>query len=101
VQLVRAAGDVGNINIVEQKAAEMMIPTQWDTAETATLKRAYLQELGRAINNNDANYLKDVIGKFMGTPIFQSNLETIKYQGKTYQIPKEEVADFKKAKGIK
>jgi len=101
VQLVRAAGDVGNINIVEQKAAEMMIPTQWDAADTATLKRAYLQELGRAINNNDGNALKDVIVKFMGTPIWKSELVTIKHQGKTYTIPKDEVTEFKKAKGIK
>jgi len=101
VQLVRAAGDVGNINIVEQKAAEMMIPTQWDAADTATLKRAYLQQIGQAINNNDGNAVKDIIVKFMGTPVFQSSLETISYKGKTYKIPKDEVANFKKEKGIK
>jgi hypothetical protein len=101
VQLVRAAGDVGNINIVEQKAAEMMIPTQWDAADTATLKRAYLQQIGQAINSNNGNAVKDVIGRFMGTPVWRSNLVTIKHQGKTYTIPKDEVEQFKKDKGIK
>jgi hypothetical protein len=101
VQLVRAAGDVGNINIVEQKAAEMLIPTQWDDAQTAELKRAYLLQIGKAIGDNDGNAVKETLSSFMGTPVYQSNLETIKAGGKTYKIPKDEVADFKKAKGIK
>ncbi len=101
VQLVRAAGDVGNINIVEQKAAEMLIPTQWDDAQTAELKRSYLTQIGKAINDNDGNAVKDTLASFMGTPVYQGNLETIKSGGKTYRIPKDEVADFKKAKGIK
>jgi hypothetical protein len=70
VQLVRAAGDVGNINIVEQKAAEMLIPTQWDDAGTAELKRSYLTQIGKAINDNDGNAVKTVLGSFMGTPVF-------------------------------
>lgn len=101
VQLVRAAGDVGNINIVEQKAAEMLIPTQWDDAGTAELKRAYLTQIGKAINDNDGNAVKDVIGKWMGSDIYKSNLEEIKHGGKTYRIPKEMVAEFKKEKRIK
>ena len=76
VQLVRAAGDVGNINIVEQEAAELLIPTQWDAVETARLKRAYLQELGRAINNNDGNAIREVL-----------NRAGVNYQTQTTQQP--------------
>ena len=101
VQLVRAAGDVGNINIVEQKAAEMMIPTGWDDKGTADLKRAYLKEIGTAIESKDGNAVKEVIANWMATPAYQSNLETIKFGGKLYKIPKEEVGAFKKDKGIK
>lgn len=101
VQLVRAAGDVGNINIVEQKAAEMLIPTQWDDGKTAELKRAFLTQIGKAINDNDGDAVKETLSNFMGTPIYQANLETIKVGNKTYRIPKDEVANFKKEKGIK
>ena len=86
VQLVRAAGDVGNINIVEQKAAEMMIPTQWDDAGTAELKRSYLQEIGRAINDKDGNAVKSTLSKFMGSQVFQSakdKYNTLRSQGKS------------------
>jgi hypothetical protein len=79
----------------------MLIPTQWDDAGTAELKRAYLTQIGKAINDNDGNAVKDVIGKWMGSDIYKSNLEEIKHGGKTYRIPKEMVAEFKKEKRIK
>jgi hypothetical protein len=86
VQLVRAAGDVGNINIVEQKAAEMMIPTQWDDAKTAELKRSYLKEIGRAINDKDGNAVKETLSGFMGSKVFLSAKEkynTLRAKGKS------------------
>ena len=64
VQLVRAAGDVGNINIVEQKAAEQMIPTQWDDYGVAALKRAYLKDMGRAIGDKSETNVKRIIKEF-------------------------------------
>lgn len=69
VQLVRAAGDVGNLNLVEQQAAEMLIPTEWDDARTAELKRAYLLEVGRRVNLGDShqpgeNGVKQLLDKF-------------------------------------
>ena len=61
VQLVRAAGDVGNINIVEQEAAEQLIPAFYDSVDTARLKNAYLQQVTQAIDNNDANAVKAIL----------------------------------------
>ena len=80
VQLVRAAGDVGNLNIVEQKAAEYLIPGLFDDFGTAELKRAYLQELTRAIDNNDGNAVKDLINKWQGENIY-------KQEAKITQVP--------------
>jgi hypothetical protein len=78
VQLVRAAGDVGNINIVEQKAAEMLISDKWDAKGTAKIKRAYLEQIGKAIDNNDANLVKETISSFMKTPEFNKSLPSFK-----------------------
>ena len=61
VQLVRAAGDVGNINIVEQEAAEKLIPGFYDSEESARLKRAYLKEVSKAIDSNDGNAVRQVL----------------------------------------
>lgn len=63
VQLVRAAGDVGNINIVEQTAAEKLIPGFYDSQSAAQLKRAYLIEISKAINNKDGNTVKAILDK--------------------------------------
>ena len=101
VQLVRAAGDVGNINIVEQKAAEMLIPNGIDSKDTASIKRAYLQQIGKAINNNDENLVKEAINGFMDTPAYSDSIVTINYNGEQYNIPKDQVEEFKKDKGIK
>ncbi len=69
VQLVRAAGDVGNLNIVEQKAAEKLIPTKFDDAGTATLKRTYLKELTKAIDNNDESGVRNLVNNWQETEI--------------------------------
>ncbi|MBM3701733.1 MAG: hypothetical protein FJW63_01870 [Actinobacteria bacterium] len=71
VQLVRAAGDVGNINIVEQQAAEQMVPGFFDSKGSAEIKRAFLKEVTKAINSNDANGVRVVIQKFMETEAYQ------------------------------
>jgi len=71
VQLVRAAGDVGNINIVEQKAAEEMIPREFDSEGTAKLKNAFLNQLSKAINDNSENDVKRVLAEFMKTESFR------------------------------
>ena len=63
VQLVRAAGDVGNINIVEQEAAEKLIPNFYDSEDAAMAKRAYLIEITKAIENKDPNLVKDVLNR--------------------------------------
>ena len=63
VQLVRAAGDVGNINIVEQTAAEKLIPGFYDSEDTARLKNAYLQEIATAIDSGDANAVKEILDR--------------------------------------
>lgn len=63
VQLVRAAGDVGNINIVEQEAAEKLIPAKSDSKQTASIKRAYLTEISKAIDSQDPSLVKAVLDK--------------------------------------
>lgn len=80
VQLVRAAGDVGNINIVEQEAAEKLIPSFYDSESAAELKRAYLTEIASAINSDNPNAVKAVLDKagigyieIGGTAITQSS----------------------------
>jgi hypothetical protein len=61
VQLVRAAGDVGNINIVEQEAAEMLIPRIFDSEQVAQAKRIYLKELGKAIESMDPQQIRQAL----------------------------------------
>lgn len=63
VQLVRAAGDVGNINIVEQQAAEKLIPSKFDSKQTAEIKRSYLKEISKAIDNQDPSLVKVTLDK--------------------------------------
>jgi hypothetical protein len=70
VQLVRAAGDVGNINIVEQQAAEMMVPREFDDAGTAEIKRAYLKQIAQAIDGGDPNAVKEIINRFMQEDVY-------------------------------
>ena len=63
VQLVRAAGDVGNINIVEQEAAEKLIPSKFDSKQTADIKRAYLIEISKAIDSGEESLVKQTLDK--------------------------------------
>jgi hypothetical protein len=101
VQLVRAAGDVGNLNIVEQKAAGEMIPSGWDDYKTAEIKRAYLVDVSRAIDSESESEVKKVIDRFMKEDIYPDKVEHFTIGKKEYYIPKDKVSAFKKAKGIK
>jgi hypothetical protein len=101
VQLVRSAGDVGNLNIAEQAAAELLVPGKFDDYGTAELKRAYLQDVGRAVDEEDAGKVKELISKWMQEDSFKNEMTTIKFKGEEYYIPKEKVSEFKKDKGIK
>lgn len=67
VKLVRAAGDVGNLNIVEQEAAEKIIPLPFDDAQTARIKRAFLESMVEGIDSNDSNLVKRTVQQFMST----------------------------------
>lgn len=76
VKLVRAAGDVGNINIVEQQAAEQIIPTQWDSKGTAELKRAFLKEASTKIESIEdgpklESEIKKILNKFAESEAFR------------------------------
>jgi hypothetical protein len=71
VSLVRAAGDVGNINIVEQKAAEQIIPGFFDSKKTAAIKRAFLQEFSKAVDSKEESVVRKVIQEFMGTEAYK------------------------------
>lgn len=63
VSLVRAAGDVGNINIVEQEAAEKILPGIFDSEEVARTKRTLLKQLSKAVEDRDANAMKAIFKK--------------------------------------
>ncbi len=99
VQLVRAAGDVGNLNIVEQKAAEEMVPGTWDDAKTAEIKRAYLKQISKAIDDESPDEVQKVMNKFLADDI--SSVKKFIVKGKEYYIPNAKVEAFKKAKGVK
>ncbi len=71
VSLVRAAGDVGNINIVEQKAAGELLFKLSDSTGLRRLKMAVLRDLTRAINAKDAGAVKTLIQEFMRTDEFK------------------------------
>jgi len=71
VTLVRAAGDVGNINIMEQLAAEQLLYKLNDTDKLREVKKATLQDLTRAINKRDKSAVRNVISKWMKTEEFK------------------------------
>lgn len=74
VRLVRAAGDVGNINIVEQKAAEQIIPGFFDASGTAKLKRAFLAKASEALSTKEGpeleSSIKTILNEFAQSPAF-------------------------------
>ncbi len=74
VRLVRAAGDVGNINIVEQKAAEQIIPGFFDASGTAKLKRAFLAKASEALSTKEGpeleSSIKTILNEFAQSDAF-------------------------------
>ena len=72
VTLVRAAGDVGNLNIVEQAAAEQLLYKLDDSTQTRALKKAVLQDLTRAIKDKNTTRVKMLINTWMNTTDFQN-----------------------------
>jgi hypothetical protein len=98
VQLVRAAGDVGPINIVEQKAAELLVPSRYDDKGTAEIKRAYLKDFAQAINSEEPSHVKSVIERFMKEDSYKSNVVIVNdpISGKTLHLPKDKVDDYNK-----
>lgn len=61
LKLVRAAGDVGNIAIVEQEAQEKLIPNYFDSEEASKGKMNYMYRLTEAVNNEDTEAIKKVL----------------------------------------
>jgi hypothetical protein len=74
VSLVRAAGDVGNINIVEQKAAGELLFKLSDSTGLRKLKTAVLRDLTQAINSEDASAVKELISQFMQSEEFKKEV---------------------------
>lgn len=56
--------DSGNISKTEEQAAQQMIPSIWDDDKTTQLKRAYLRQMGSAINSNSPNLVVELINKW-------------------------------------
>ncbi len=70
VSLVRAAGDVGNLNIVEQEAAEKLLFKFNDSTELRRLKSATLRDLTRSIKQGNSTLVKNIIGEWVSNPEF-------------------------------
>lgn len=104
VRLVRAAGDVGNINIVEQRAAEQIIPGFFDAAGTAKLKRAFLSKASEALSTKEGpeleSSIKTILNEFAKSDAFSGPKgkeaekltkkyevgETVEFDGKKYKV---------------
>ena len=71
VTLVRAAGDVGNINIMEQLAQQKLAFRLDDTPQFRELKKAVLKDLSSAYGAKESGKAKEVIKKFMNNPQFK------------------------------
>lgn len=61
LKLVKDAGDVGNISIVEQEMQEKLIPNFYDAKSVAESKRQYLLALTEAINTEEPDKIKTVL----------------------------------------
>lgn len=87
-QLARGMGDVGNLSEYEQRAVIQLVPNLMDSYESGMLKLGQLAQLVEDIKTTRK-------GK-QGV-----DMQTFAINGTTYNIPKDKVSDFKKAKGIK
>lgn len=86
VKLVRAAGDVGNLNIVEQKAAEELLFNLSDSTPLRAIKKAFLTDMKRAIDDKNPSQVKLLIKEWVSNPEFQAKYPEIykKYQKRNY-----------------
>ncbi len=84
-QLARGMGDVGNLSEYEQRAVIQLAPTLMDSYESGQKKIGQM-----------AQFIEDIRTTRQKSGKFQYTID-----GKTYDIPKDKVEAFKKAKGIK
>jgi hypothetical protein len=87
-QLARGMGDVGNLSEYEQRAVIQLVPNLMDSYESGQLKLGQLAQLVEDIKTTRSGKQ----GKEM---------QTFNVGGETYNIPKDKVEAFKKAKGLK
>lgn len=83
-QLARGMGDVGNLSEYEQRAVIQLAPTLLDSYESGQKKIGQMAE-----------FINDIRTTRQKKGVFQYTIG-----GKTYNIPKDKIASFKKAKGI-
>jgi hypothetical protein len=86
-QLARGMGDVGNLSEYEQRAVIQLVPSLMDSLESGQLKLGQLAQLVEDI--------KTTRGGKNG-----KEMETFEVKGVRYNIPKDKVEAFKKAKGL-
>jgi len=86
-QLARGMGDVGNLSEYEQRAVVQLVPSLMDSYESGRLKLGQLAQLVEDIKTTRSGKS----GKEM---------ETFDIKGIKYNIPKDKVEAFKKAKGL-
>jgi len=87
-QLARGMGDVGNLSEYEQRAVIQLVPTFMDSYESGMLKLGQLAQL--------VDDIKTTRGGKQG-----KEMQTFEVEGVKYNIPKDKIDAFKKAKGIK
>ena len=77
VTLVRAAGDVGNLNIVEQEAAEKLLFNLSDSTSLRTIKKAVLKDLTRAVNDGSTSDVRKLMKKWKKSGAFKKQDKVI------------------------
>lgn len=65
--------DVGNLNTTEQLAAENLIPADFDSKELAAIKKAYLFELAKALDDNDSNGIRNIVNRWSKEGLYSSS----------------------------
>lgn len=69
-QLARLSSEVGNLNMFEQLAQREMIPSEYESEKTASLKNAFLQEVASAIDEQNGDKVRTTINKFIESEAF-------------------------------
>lgn len=78
VKLVRKAGDVGNLNIVEQLAAEQLLFNNFDSTQMRGLKKTFLTAIAEGTNANNPQKIKDAVNQWMKSPGYEKVTPTFK-----------------------